>query len=64
MTYREAVRYFRAHVRPDVDRRYPGANGHPDKPARREAWVNWTDGLHRDGQITDRQAQTWDQPEK
>ena len=30
-----------------------------DRTAVRTAWNNWTDSLHRDGQITTRQYETW-----
>jgi len=33
-----------------------------DKPAAGEAWCIFIDSLHRDGQITDRQVQSWDNP--
>lgn len=33
-----------------------------DKPALREAWNNYVDGLHRERRITDKQVQTWLNP--
>jgi hypothetical protein len=36
--------------------------GPRDKPACREAWNNWTDSLHKDGEITERQYNTWEGP--
>lgn len=33
-----------------------------DKPARRQAWNDYIDGLQKDGQITRRQSETWTQP--
>lgn len=33
-----------------------------DMPAKREAWTVYTDNLHRDGRITDRQADHWTNP--
>lgn len=33
-----------------------------DKPGRREAWNNYTDGLMKDGLITAKQYETWDHP--
>lgn len=50
----QALRRFRRDVVPSVP-----AN---DKPACREAWNNWTDGLHKDGEITRRQYETWSGP--
>lgn len=37
--------------------------GRPDLPLRRELWSVYVDTLHRDGQITDWQANNWGQPE-
>jgi len=33
-----------------------------DKPEAAEAWCIFIDTLHRDGRITDHQAQSWDNP--
>ncbi len=33
-----------------------------DRIALFEAWCIYTDGLHRDGSITDRQVSTWSNP--
>jgi hypothetical protein len=33
-----------------------------DKPDACEAWCIFIDTLHRDGQITDKQVQSWDNP--
>lgn len=35
-------------------------DGVPDIPARREAWNNYVDMLHKDGMLTDHQAHTLD----
>jgi hypothetical protein len=51
MTFRQALKSFRARFVFDGD-----------KPAARQAWVVYVDGLHRDGLITDKQAKTWDNP--
>ncbi len=36
--------------------------GHPDIPARCEAWNNWTDSLCSNGQISDWQVHNWGHP--
>lgn len=33
-----------------------------DEPARREAWNNFTDALHKEGKISERQYNTWTGP--
>ena len=33
-----------------------------DKPKQRFTWNTFVDGLQKDGQITEKQASTWDQP--
>ena len=58
MTKQQALRRFRREVAPGVVSRY----GTGDKPACRQAWNNWTDRLHRDGEITTRQYETWEGP--
>jgi hypothetical protein len=57
MTYRDAVRVFRREYLPLVEQKYPG-----DTPARRLAWCEYTDMLHRDRLITDMQADRWKNP--
>lgn len=37
-------------------------DGRIDRPARAEAWNNWTDGLCKAGVITQRQYDTWSNP--
>lgn len=59
MTKREADKIWRQELRPRVLRKYPN-----DKPALREAWNDWTDGLCKDGQITQRQYDRWLCPER
>lgn len=54
MTYREALADFKANFLPSVPSN--------DKPAKGQAWVMYVEQLHREGQITDRQAQNWDNP--
>jgi len=54
MSYLEALADFKANV-------LPGIPSH-DKPAKAEAWVVYVDHLHREGQITDKQAQNGNNP--
>lgn len=58
MTKVEAKRQFEAYVLPNVIKQY----GRNDRVAIREAWNNWTDALNKDGRITDKQVNSWDNP--
>jgi hypothetical protein len=58
VTKTQALKRFQREVAPSVVARY----GKSDKPACREAWNNWTDSLHKDGEITSRQYETWSGP--
>ena len=37
-------------------------NGWVDKPMRDQAWNDFTDGLHKEGRINNRQFQNWVHP--
>ena len=54
MTKRQADKIWFWEIRPEVIRRHG-----LDRPAIREAWNNWTDGLCKNGQITQRQYDRW-----
>lgn len=54
MTKQDALRNFRENILPHVIARYGR-----DKPAIREAWNNYTDGLQKDGLITASQYHNW-----
>lgn len=55
----QALASFKAEILPAiVEREYNG----PDRVARREAWANYTDSLYKDGEITERQYNTWSNP--
>lgn len=54
VTYREALSWFRMNEARRMDPR--------DRPAIREAWVYYVDHLERTGNISQRQAETWDNP--
>ena len=61
MTKIEAVAQFKDYVfselaRCEID------NGTTDRPARREAWNNFTDMLCKDGTITENQYNNWGHP--
>jgi hypothetical protein len=58
MTKKEAVKYFRQFILPEVIKQY----GRDDKIAIREEWNNWTDALCKEGTITDHQYSTWVHP--
>ncbi len=55
MTLREARKYFRENLAPNVITLY----GKNDKAAMRTAFNDWTDALHKEGEITDRQYNSW-----
>lgn len=61
MTKEEAERQYRDYVLPEVKKQYE-QSGRIDKPARAEAWGIFIDGLCKDGQITMKQYETWEQP--
>ncbi len=61
MTREEAIQLYREHILPEVPKRYE-QEGRIDKPARAEAWNNFTDALCKDGQITLKQYETWEHP--
>lgn len=59
MTKQQAVAQFKDEILPYVIERY----GPTDKPARSEAWNDWTDSLCKNGEITMRQYETWATPD-
>ncbi len=61
MTRDQAINEFELFVLPTVIEHYE-QDGIIDRPARREAWNNWTDGLCKDNQISDWQYANWTQP--
>lgn len=61
MTKKEAEREFKEEVLPQVRERYE-QDGRRDIPARSEAWNGWTDGLCKNGRITEHQYETWIHP--
>jgi hypothetical protein len=61
MLWQDAVEEFKSLIMPLVQRTYE-KDGHVDRPARREAWNNWTDSLCKDGIISDWQYENWSQP--
>lgn len=54
MTKADALDYFRKYIKPHIPK--------GDKVAIREAWNNYTDSLCKDGDITLKQYETWDNP--
>lgn len=58
MTRNDAISEFREHHLQGVVKQF----GMNDVPALRQAWNDYTDGLHRDGRITDYQVNHWNNP--
>lgn len=61
LTKKQAVKLFKDNILPaviNVNER----DGMKDWPGRRLAWNTFVDGLQRDGQISEAQRLTWDQP--
>jgi hypothetical protein len=58
MTKAQAVAEFNEEVMPLVRARYE-QDGVPDRPARAEAWNDFTDYLQKNGRITAKQYSTW-----
>lgn len=54
MTKIQAEEIFKADYLPNISKN--------DKPAKRQAWNNFTDYLCKDGQITSKQYETWVNP--
>lgn len=60
MSKNEAESQFRSSVMPGLR---ASENGQMDKSARREAWGVFTDSLCKNGEITQRQYDTWLPPQ-
>ena len=61
MTFAQACETFTTEILPMVQEMYE-QDGEPDIPARCEEWNNWTDGLCKDGEISDWQYENWGHP--
>ena len=61
MTKDQAMKIFKEEILPSIIKRYE-MDGIKDKPARAEAWNNFTDSLCEDGQITNKQYNNWTNP--
>lgn len=57
MTKAQVLHEWRRYILPTL-----GDEARPDYPLRRESWNVFTDMLHKDGEITDRQYNTWTAP--
>lgn len=62
MTKREAINQFMGSTFARI-KEVEDKLGRRDMPLRRELWTVYVDTLHRDGHITDWQADNWGQPE-
>ena len=61
MLWKDAVATFNSEILPIIQQTYE-KDGWPDRPARSEAWNDWTDSLCKDGEISDWQYDNWSQP--
>ena len=61
MQKHDAEFLFDTEILPGV-KRASEMDGSKDYAARKMAWNNFVDGLQKEGQITERQADTWAQP--
>jgi hypothetical protein len=61
MLWKDAVDCFNSEILPMIQKTYE-KDGIPDRPARSEAWNDWTDSLCKDGEISDWQYDNWSQP--
>jgi hypothetical protein len=62
MTHAQAVAQFDEVIIPFVVEAYE-QDGIPDTIARCQEWINWTDSLCKDRQISDWQYENWSQPD-
>jgi len=58
MTKKEALKYFKENILPEVIKQY----GKDDKIAICEEWNNYTDALCKAGKITSKQYNNWTNP--
>jgi hypothetical protein len=63
MTKKDAVKIFNENILPAVKQLYE-KDGQKDLIARKEAWNNMTDSMHRDGLISSKQYNSWSSPVK
>jgi len=61
MSMEEMAQVFATVILPYVMREYE-SDGVMDIPARNEAWNNWADWLHRNGDISDEAVNDWSCP--
>lgn len=61
MTKQQALQMFKEEILPFIKQQYE-QDGIKDTIARREAWNNFTDTLCKNGDITTKQYEKWDNP--
>lgn len=61
MTKKEAIEEFLEYEMAAV-KAYYESGGTPDYLARTQAWIQFTDDLHRHGRITNKQFESWTVP--
>ena len=64
MNKQQVIELFKESILPgieEVEANQPKGTG-KDKPYRRQSWHDFVDGLNKEGEVTDRQANTWTVP--
>lgn len=59
LTYHQALKEFRQTTLAELERRHGPSL---DKPRKGQAWVVYLDQLARQGRITQKASETWDNP--
>tara|TARA_R110002020_G_scaffold288620_2_gene504053 strand:- start:510 stop:737 length:228 start_codon:yes stop_codon:yes gene_type:complete len=62
MTREQAIAQFEEAILPEIQKTEQEQGFSRDLPLRRESWNNYTDGLCKDGMISDWQYENWTQP--
>lgn len=61
-TFGEEVKMLKIQADKEFKQLYPAIVASKDKGLKRMSWNAYVDGLHKEGRINDRQANTWTHP--